>query len=88
LVIDVKESLEREMNTRFDEVNRRFDAVDARFDAQANRLDRQAAIIQSGARWSARMTAWSEKIDVSLDTKNKEIIDLNKRIDKKDGGSK
>jgi hypothetical protein len=84
LLIDIKESLERQIS----QMNQRFDAVDARFDAQANRLDRQAAFIQSGARWSNRMTTWSEKIDVALDKKSQEIIDLNKRIDKKQDGAK
>jgi hypothetical protein len=95
LITDVKESLEREMDARFDVVNRRFDAMDARFDAmdarfdaQANRLDRQAALIQIGSRWTNRMVAWAERVDRSLDTKSKEIVDLNKRIDKKDNGAK
>lgn len=90
LLIDIKESLERQMDTRFGEVNQRFDAmdarfdaVDARFDAQAARLDRQAALIQSGARWSARMTEWSEKVDITLDKYGQQITDLNKRVDKK-----
>ena len=82
LVTDVKESLEREMNAR-------FDAVDARFDAQANRLDRQAALIQTGSRWSNRMTAWAEKIDRDLDKKSQLIEDLRRRNDKnKEDGAK
>ena len=91
LLTDIKESLERqmnhrfeEMNHRFEEVNRRFDAVDARFEAQANRLDRQAALIQVGSRWSNRMTAWAERVDLSLDKKSEQIVDLHKRINKPD----
>src|SRR5580693_4062770 len=41
LITEVKESLERQMNHR-------FDGLDARFEAQANRLDRQGALIQTG----------------------------------------
>jgi hypothetical protein len=88
LITEVKESLERQMNMRFEEVNHRFDAVDARFDAQANRLDRQAALIQTGSRWSNRMTAWAERVDLALDKKSEQIIDLHKRIDKTEGGAK
>ena len=88
LVTDVKESLEREMNARFGEVHRRFDAVDARFDTQANRLDRQAAFIQTGSRWSNRMTAWAEKVDRDLDKKGQQIEDLRRRNDtNNDGGA-
>jgi hypothetical protein len=81
LITGIKESLERQMSQR-------FDSLDARFDIQANRLDRQAALLQIGSRWTNRMVAWAERVDVSLDTKSKEIIDLNKRIDKKDNGAK
>jgi chromosome segregation ATPase len=81
LITEVKESLERQMDHR-------FDAVDARFDAQANRLDRQAALIQAGSRWSTRMTAWAEKVDLALDKKSEQIVDLHKRIDKAEGGAK
>jgi hypothetical protein len=88
LLTDIKESLERQMNTRFEEVARRFDAVDARFEAQANRLDRQAALIQVGSRWSNRMTAWAERVDLSLDKKSEQIVDLHKRIDKIEGDAK
>lgn len=81
LITEVKESLERQMNYR-------FDALDARFDAQANRLDRQAALIQTGSRWSNRMTAWAERVDLALDKKSEQIVDLHKRIDKTEGGAK
>jgi hypothetical protein len=89
LLTDIKESLERqmnhrfeEMNHRFEEVNRRFDAVDARFDTQANRLDRQAALIQTGSRWTNRMAAWAERVDRDLDKKGQQIEDLRRRNDK------
>jgi t-SNARE complex subunit (syntaxin) len=50
LLTDVKESLERQI-----------EHLSSRFDAQAMRLDRQAAMLQTGARWTNRMIAWSEK---------------------------
>jgi hypothetical protein len=50
LVVNVKESLEREMDAGFKQVNDRFDT-------QAIRLDRQGALIQTGSRWTNRMNA-------------------------------
>lgn len=51
----------------------------SRFDAQAIRLDRQAALLQTGARWTNRMIAWSEKVDVSLGKRIQEIVELRNR---------
>jgi hypothetical protein len=77
LMISVKESLERQI-----------EGVASRFDAQAIRLDRQAALLQTGARWTNRMIAWSEKVDVSLGDRIHEIGELRKRVDKLEGGAK
>jgi hypothetical protein len=71
LLTDVKESLERQIEN-----------VASRFDAQAIRLDRQAALLQTGARWTNRMIAWSEKVDVSLDKRIQEIGELRSRVEK------
>lgn len=81
LITDVKESLEREMNTGFEDMA-------GRFDAQSNRLDRQAALIQTGSRWTNRMNDWADNVDQALDRKSQEIADLHKRIDKIEGGQK
>ena len=77
LMTSVKESLERQI-----------DGVASRFDAQAMRLDRQAAMLQTGARWTNRMIAWAEKVDVSLDKRIQEIGELRSRVEKLDGGAK
>lgn len=77
LVTEVKESLERQIEN-----------VANRFDAQAIRLDRQAAMLQTGARWTNRMIAWSEKVDVSLDKRIQEIGEVRSRLEKLDGGAK
>ena len=71
LLTDVKESLERQIEN-----------VASRFDAQAVRLDRQAALLQTGARWTNRMIAWSEKVDVSLDKRIQEIGEMRSRLEK------
>jgi hypothetical protein len=77
LVIAVKESLERQI-----------EGVASRFDAQAIRMDRQAALLQTGARWTNRMIAWSEKVDVSLDKRIQIIGEVRSRVEKLEGGAK
>ncbi len=82
LILDVKESLEREIHALRDEMRVGFAQVNPRFDTQAIRLERHAALWQTGRRWSARMDAWAEKVDSALETKDREIAELRKRLDK------
>jgi hypothetical protein len=86
LIIDVKESLERELqgvaSSIRQELREGFAQVNTRFDTQATRLDRHAALWQTGRRWSGRMDDWAEKVDAALETKDREIADLRTRIDK------
>jgi len=72
---EVKESLERQIEN-----------VASRFDAQAIRLDR--AMLQTGARWTNRMIAWSEKVDVELGKRIQELGELSKRVEELDRGAK
>jgi hypothetical protein len=51
LILDLKESLEREIHSFRDQVI-------SRFDVQANRLERHAMLWQTGRRWSAGMDEW------------------------------
>jgi hypothetical protein len=81
LLTEVKESLERQINAGFENVG-------SCFDAQAIRLDRQAAMLQTGARWTNRMIAWSEKVDVSLDKRIQEIGEVRSRVERLDDGAK
>jgi hypothetical protein len=71
LLTDVKESLERQIEN-----------LSSRFDAQAIRLDRQAAMLQTGARWTNRMIAWSEKVDVEMGKRIQEIGEVRSRVDR------
>jgi hypothetical protein len=73
LIIDLKESLEREMRAGFAQLN-------TRFDTQAARLDRQGGLLQTGSRWTARTNEWTEKIDAALEIKDREINELRERI--------
>jgi hypothetical protein len=77
LMTDVKESLERQIKH-----------LSGRFDAQAIRLDRQAALLQIGARWTNRMIAGSERVDVAHDKRIQEIGELRSRVEKLEDGPK
>jgi hypothetical protein len=81
LLTEVKESLERQMHTGFEEVA-------TRFETQGNRLDRQAGLIQTGSRWTNRMNDWAERVDVALAKKDQEISELRDRVKKIEGGAK
>jgi|SRR5579872_2097684 len=80
LVINVKESLEREIGGLRHEMHEGFVQVNTRFETQAVRLDRQAGLWQAGARWSTRMDAWADKVDTALEAKDREIADLRERV--------
>jgi hypothetical protein len=87
LIIDVKESLEREIRGLIDgqhslqsEMREGFAQINTRFDTQAARLDRHAGLWQTGSRWSSRMDAWAEKVDGALEAKDREIAELRERL--------
>jgi hypothetical protein len=80
LIIDLKESLEREMRSG-------FARIETRFDTQAARLDRHAALLQTGSRWTGRMNDWAEKIDQALEAKDREVAELKARLEKLERGN-
>lgn len=75
LLVDMKESLEREMQ-------RGFEMMAARFDDQDARLGRHAGLLQTGNRWTVRMNDWAEKIDSAIAVKDKQIAELSERVAK------
>ena len=79
LIVDLKDSLEREIAGLRQDMQQGFAQVNTRFDTQAVRMDRHAGLWQTGTRWSSRMDAWAEKVDAALDSKDREIADLNER---------
>jgi hypothetical protein len=81
LLMDVKDSLERQIGGIEQEMRAGFVQLNTRFDTQAARLDRQGGLLQAGNRWSGRMNDWAEKIDVALETKDREIAELRRRLD-------
>lgn len=80
LIIDLKESLERELTSLRQEMRDGFSGLTSRLDTQSARLDRHAGLWQVGSRWSSRMDTWAEKVDSALDMKDREIADLRERI--------
>ena len=80
LIVDLKDSLEREAAGLRQEVQQGFGQINARFDTQAARLERHAGLWQTGARWSSRMDSWAEKVDSALETKDREIAELRERL--------
>jgi len=89
LLSDVNESLEREIQSLGKDIHglaRKIDEgfaqVNTRLDTQATRLDRHAGLWQTGSRWSGRMDIWAEKIDAAIETKDREIAELNERLNR------
>ncbi len=80
LISGVSESLHREMEGLRRETQDGFTRLTERLDLMETRLDRHGALLQTGARWSARMTNWSEQIDREQSETDKKIADLEKRV--------
>ena len=80
LIVDLKDSLERELSGLRREVQQGVTQLNGRFDTQAARLERHAGLWQTGARWSSRMDTWAEKIDEALEAKDREIAELRERL--------
>jgi hypothetical protein len=68
VIVDLKDSLEREIGNVGQTMREGFTQVTNRFDDQGARLERHVGLWQTGARWSARMDAWAEKVDASLES--------------------
>ena len=58
-----------------------FETVTGRLDTQAARLERQALLWATGRRWSDGMDTWAAKIEAALETKDRQVADLARRID-------
>jgi chromosome segregation ATPase len=80
LIVDLKDSLERELAGLRQELHQGLEQLNGRFDTQAARLERHAGLWQTGARWCSRMDTWAEKVDGALEAKGREIADLRERL--------
>lgn len=76
MIIDLKESLEREMH----QIEERLDGVILRLDGQGARLDRQGGILAAGQRWTLRHGEWAEHVDQALVKRDKQIESILKRL--------
>lgn len=85
LILDMKDSLEREIGGLRQEMRDGFAHVNGRFDSQASRLERHAALLQTGSRWTNRMNEWAERVDRALENKDREIAELRSRLEKLEG---
>jgi predicted nucleic acid-binding Zn-ribbon protein len=73
LIVDVKESLETEMQSGFSALNTKLDDISIR-------LDRHAGLLRSGGQRIVRLDDWAEKVDKSLEAKDREIAELRERV--------
>ena len=73
LIVDVKESLETEMKAG-------FSALNTKLDDNSIRLDRHAGLLRSGGQRIVKLDDWAEKVDKSLETKDREIAELRERV--------
>ena len=80
LIVDMKESLEREIHGMEARLNSRLDRFELRFEAQAARLDRLDTTIRAGGRWASGMIDWASKVDTSLDGFGKQILAIDEEI--------
>jgi len=80
LIIDMKESLEREISGLRQEMRTGFQSLGVRLDNTETRLDRQGALVQMGSRWTNRMNGWAERVDRALAEKDRELNDVRARL--------
>jgi chromosome segregation ATPase len=73
LFTDMKESLETEMRSG-------FSAVNTKLDDMSTRLDRQGGLLRTGSQRIAKLDDWAEKVDKSLENKDREIAELRERV--------
>ena len=80
LIVDMKESLEREIHGMEARLNSRLDRFELRFEAQAARLDRLDTTLRAGGKWTSGMIDWASKVDTSLDGFGKQILAIDQEI--------
>ena len=80
LISGVSDSLHREFVALQREMHEGFARLGERINQKETRLDRHGALLQTGARWSARMVKWTEDVDQKQEERDKRIADLEKRV--------
>jgi predicted nucleic acid-binding Zn-ribbon protein len=80
LMVDIKESLEAEMGGLKTQMQGGFSSVNTKLDDMSTRLDRQAGLLRAGGQRIVRLDDWAEKVDKSLEAKDREIAELRDRV--------
>src|SRR3954454_18191174 len=80
LILDLKESLERE----FEGIRADLRAALDRQEIASTRLDRHAASIQTGRRFFARQQDWADRTDANLDRLAKRLDAVEKQLRRQD----
>jgi predicted nucleic acid-binding Zn-ribbon protein len=80
LFVDIKESLEVEMGGLKTQMQGGFSSVNTKLDDMSTRLDRQAGLLRAGGQRIVRLDDWAEKVDKSLEAKDREIAELRDRV--------
>ncbi len=80
LMVDIKESLEAEMGGLNTQMHSGFSSVNTKLDDMSTRLDRQAGLLRAGGQRIVRLDDWAEKVDKSLEAKDREIAELRERV--------
>jgi hypothetical protein len=62
-----------------------FETVNGHLDTQAARLERRTMLWETGRRWSDGMDTRAAKMEAALETKDRQIADLARRIDEPNG---
>jgi len=74
-LLDLFDSLSREIGGMREEMRAGFDRIDTR-------LGRQGGIINGGSRQVARLIEWSEKVDTIIADRDAVIADVQRRLQK------
>jgi predicted nucleic acid-binding Zn-ribbon protein len=80
LMLDIKESLETEMGGLDTQMQGGFASLNTKLDDMSTRLDRQAGLLRAGGQRIVRLDDWAEKVDKSLEAKDREIAELRDRV--------
>jgi hypothetical protein len=84
LIIDMKESLERELvgvrDSLREDMRQGFSQVNDRLDRMEARSDRHGGLLRTGQTNLVRLNDWSERIDLLLAARDKRLDDLEARL--------
>jgi predicted nucleic acid-binding Zn-ribbon protein len=80
LFVDIKESLETEMGGLKTQMQSGFSSLNTKLDDISIRLDRQAGLLRAGGQRIVRLDDWAEKVDKSLEAKDRDIAELRERV--------